>query len=88
MPVYDFECSCGERSDDVFVHKCNSAVKCKSCSKRMKRLYPIRSNFYPKCFPAEGIYLEHVSPEGKTFYSEKEMRAWEKSTGQELGALL
>lgn len=89
MPIYDFECSsCGHVLKDQFVTGWDSVIVCSACSGTMIHLFPIDSNFYPKCFPAEGIYLEHVSPTGKTFYSEKEMRDWQKSSGQELGALL
>jgi len=41
-----------------------------------------------RVFPADGVYLEHVSPKGKTFYSRKEMKDYEKKHNVELGYLL
>lgn len=90
MPVYDYKCPCCERKDcDVFVHRHDVVHKCIQCGAKMARLFTDTVRFLAaKIFPSEGIYLEHVSPTGKTFHSEKEMRQWEKDTGQELGALL
>lgn len=32
-------------------------------------------------FPADGIFLEHVEPQGRRFFSRAEMRSYEKKTG-------
>jgi len=83
MPVYDYKCpNCGRKEGDVFVHKHDEAVSCKQCHEKMSRLFPDSSKYVrAKCFPAEGIFMEHVCPDGKRFYSEKEMRDYEKKTG-------
>jgi hypothetical protein len=39
-------------------------------------------------FPADGIHLEHVSAQGKTFHSTKEMQSYAREKNLELGALL
>ncbi len=89
MPIYDLTCiDCGKKLMDVFVHSYKDKVKCPRCRGTMKRVVPKSSKFIgAKCFPAEGIYLEHVSTKGKTFYSEKEMRDFEKKTGMEIARL-
>lgn len=38
-------------------------------------------------FPAEGIFLEHVSPEGKRFFSKQEMKDYAKKHDLEIGYL-
>lgn len=88
MPIYDYEClSCKTKETDVFTRSWDEKRKCKACGKIMKRLFPIDSRFYPDIFPAEGIFLEHVSPEGKRFFSKKEMRDYAEEHDLELGAL-
>ena len=86
MPIYDFECECGQKKHDEFTHSWKDKVFCNKCKKEMKKLFV--NTFYAKVFPRGGLYLEHVSATGHTFHSEKEMRQWEKATGQQLGALL
>lgn len=90
MPVYDFKCpSCGRIKKDEFVHKYDAKVKCVQCGAQMKKLFTSSVKFVgAKVFPSEGVHLEHVSPSGHTFHSEKEMRQWEKEHNQELGYLL
>ena len=85
MPIYDFKClKCGKEKKDVFTRSWEEIVKCE-CGKEMQK---VPSRFMPDVFPAEGLHLEHVSPEGKTFHSKKEMRQYEKDHNVELGALL
>jgi putative FmdB family regulatory protein len=88
MPVYDFRCEkCGEKKNDEFVHKRDAVVTC-ACGAVMTRLFPDSSRYIgAKCFPAEGIYLEHAGPKGTRFYSEKEMRQYEKATGATIARL-
>lgn len=89
MPVYDYKCpACNGKEEDVFVHSFDAVVKCKICRANMSRLFPNSAKYIgAKCFPSEGIFLEHVGPTGKRFYSEKEMKAFEKKTGTEIGML-
>ena len=85
-PIYDFLCpKCEKKKIDVFVHSWNDEVKCNDCDVAMTRLF---SGFpIPHVFPADGIFLEHVSAHGKRFYSKKEMQLYAKDHDLELGAL-
>jgi len=47
----------------------------------------IPSLLVPHVFPAEGIFLEHVSPEGKRFFSKQEMKDYAKKHDLEIGYL-
>jgi len=87
MPFFNYKCPhCNCIVNDVFVHKFDNEVKCSNCKAVMKRLFS--SKFVgAKCFPREGIFLEHVSARGKTFHSEREMRDFEKKTGTTIGRL-
>ena len=38
--------------------------------------------------PHGGFHLEHVEPEGRTFYSKRELKDYCKTTGMKVGALL
>lgn len=89
MPVYDYLCpECEQKKTDVFVHHHDDVVKCGQCRIPMKKLFPNSARYIAaKCFPAEGIFLEHVGPHGKTFHSEKEMRNWERQTGGTIARL-
>ncbi len=83
MPVFDYKCpSCERKIIDEYVSHYKNKVKCKQCGANMSKLVPIRVN--ADVFPAEGVYLEHVSATGKTFYSKKEMRTFEKENKMEL----
>lgn len=85
MPIYDYKCpSCDETQKDVFVHNWDTKITCK-CGKTMQKL--ISTGIAAKVFPSDGIFLEHVSPEGKRFYSKKEMQDYAKKHDLELGAL-
>ena len=84
MPIYDFICpACKTKQKDVFVKSWEEVIKCK-CGKQMNKL---PSLFIANTWPMDGIYLEHVSPEGKTFHSKKEMKEYAKTNDLELGAL-
>ena len=87
MPIYDFKCGkCGRVELDQFFHTWkDSHLQCEDCKQEMDKLVgkPV-----PKCFPADGVFLEHVSAEGKTFHSTSEMRKFEKDNDMELGYLL
>lgn len=85
-PIFDYKCpNCDIKITDRFVHKYNERIFCKQCGSIMSKLVP--TTVGAKTFPADGIYLEHVEPGGKTFYSEKEMRIYEKETGTTIGML-
>ncbi len=89
MPVFDYLCPCCEQKKvDVFIHSCKKFVKCKQCHIPMKRLFPNSTRFIgAKCFPAEGIFLEHAGPNGIRFYSKKEMQQYERDTGATIAQL-
>lgn len=85
MPFFDFLCdSCKHVSEDVFICHHSNCVFCPQCKKEMRKL---PSCFALDCFPADGIHLEHVSKEGKTFFSKTEMRKYANKHDLELGAL-
>jgi len=87
MPTFDFECpKCKKLLEDEFVKHWNVRVKCPDCDSIMNKLPP--TGVGAKVFPIEGVYLEHVSPEGKTFHSTGEMRKYERDNDVELGYLL
>lgn len=84
MPTYDFKClECGEKLEDVFQRMSEDNPTC--CGVKMETVPGLCSGYV---FPAEGIYLEHVSATGKTFHSKQEMRNYAKENNLELGALL
>jgi len=87
MPVFDYLCpKCGYRKDDVYVHRYYNLISCDKCMATMQKLVPNKVTV--QCFPSEGIYLEHVGPKGKRFYSKKEMIRYANEHDLELGALL
>jgi hypothetical protein len=47
----------------------------------------IPCGFSPSVFPSDGIFLEHVSPEGHRFMNKNEMKEFEKRTGTTIGYL-
>jgi len=84
--IFDYQCLlCNEVQKDIFVHTTESPVACSKCGGETLRLFPTR--FSAHVFPSEGVHLEHVEPNGKTFYSKKEMRQYAKEHNLELGAL-
>ncbi len=83
MPIYDMICICGLEKKDVFTRSWSEDIRC-DCGKVMRKR---PSRFFPDVFPNGGIFLEHVSPSGETFYSKKEMRQYAKDNDLELGAL-
>ena len=86
MPIFDYKCPCcGVKKDNVFVHKYDKVIKCTNCRATMKKLVP--TGIAGVCFPSEGIFLEHVSPTGKTFHSKKEMHEYEVKNGMEIDCL-
>ena len=85
MPIYDFKCNCGNKLTDEFVKSWEIKVKCPACKKIMVRLFPLTNAYV---FPADGITLENVGPQPKTFRSKKEMVVFARENKMELGALL
>ena len=86
MPIYDYECiECGADRKDEFVHSWESVVLCENCGSEMNRKFPDSFVFQP--WPADGLFLKHVCPEGKTFMSKRELQSYAKEHDLELGAL-
>ena len=80
MPLYDYKCPCCERKlKDRLVKDKDEEVKCIQCNTPMHRLFP--SSVSVQIFPSEGIFFEHTSDKGDTFYSKKEMKEFSKKTG-------
>ena len=83
MPIFDYKCLCGIIKKDIFMKSWDAIQLC-DCGKVMEK---IPSPFLADVFPNGGIHLEHVSSEGKTFYSKNEMKKYAKENNLELGAL-
>jgi len=84
MPTYDFKCEvCGKRLDDVFQSIKADNPEC--CGKTMHTIPGLCSGYV---FPAEGITLDNVEAQPKTFHSKKEMVTYARKNNLELGALL
>ena len=84
MPIYDFKCpKCDRERKDVFTRTWQEGVRCE-CGEEMLK---VPSAFAPHTFPVDGIFLEHVSPEGKRFHSKKEMRDYAKAHDLEIDYL-
>ena len=76
MPIYNLKCPrCGGELKDYYCRTYGELVQCTSCGEAMQRI-PARVT--PDCFPAEGIFLEHVSSTGKRFFSKGEMKEFER----------
>ena len=90
MPIYDYKCpGCNRKQEDVFVHRHDSKVKCIQCHAIMKKLFSFGDRPpVADVFPADGVFLKHVSAEGKRFFSKRDMRKYEKNHDVELGYLL
>lgn len=87
MPIFDFKCpKCEHVEKDVLLKNWDSVQACVKCEP-IVLMQKIPARFFADVFPSEGIHLEHVSSEGKTFYSKKEMRQYAKDHDLELGAL-
>lgn len=85
MPIYKMRCPvCGGVEDNVFLRRWDEQYRCKNCKCVMSK---IPSLLVPHVFPAEGIFLEHVSPEGKRFFSKQEMKDYAKKHDLEIGYL-
>ena len=74
--------------EDGFVHKYDEVIKCSKCGSIMTKLVTGSSKYLAaKVFPADGVFLDNVSPDGKLFRSEKEMRDFERTSGMEIDLL-
>lgn len=83
MPVFDYKCNkCGRVEPDAFIRDNDDIPAC--CGTLMDK-----QAGFPRIyvFPTDGIHLKHVSKEGKTFYSKKEMKEYAKVNNLILGAL-
>ncbi len=86
MPLFDYFCDeCEFEIDDRFVRKYNARIKCPNCGKKMRKLPS--TGVVADTFPSEGVYLEHVSPTGKTFRTKTEMKKYAKKHELDLGYL-
>jgi len=84
MPVYDFRCpKCKKIKKDVYLPRWDMGQKCE-CGEDMTKL---PSLIAPHIFPADGIFLEHVSSTGERFHSKKEMKDYAKKHDLEIGYL-
>jgi hypothetical protein len=84
MPTYDFVClKCKKKKENVF--QTMSAAKPECCGEAMDTIPGLCSGYV---FPKDGIHLEHVSAQGETFHSTKQMQRYARKNNLELGALL
>lgn len=86
MPLYDYICSKCNNKFETIVSSRAELVVCEKCGSVADRQFPTSFNLLP--FPEDGLFLEHVSPEGKLFRSRSELRAYANEHNLELGALL
>jgi hypothetical protein len=85
MPIYDLICpKCRKKKSDVFTKSWEEKLMCDDCGVEMDK---IPCPFTPSIFPVDGLFLEHVSADGKRFHSKKEMKKYAKENDLELGAL-
>lgn len=87
MPVFDYICGdCKKKLENEYVVHYKDDVICPRCKTKMNKLFPNKMSH--GCFPNGGVHLEHVSPNGETFHTKKEMSDYAKKNNLELGALL
>jgi hypothetical protein len=87
MPVYDFRCpECERIKKDVFKHHWKDEELCTMHGRDYRVVMEkIPSLMIPHVFPADGIFLEHVSSTGKRFFSKKEMKDYARKNDLEIG---
>ena len=85
MPIFDYECDCGNVKKDQYVHRYDARILCFECGGAMKKM--VATGIGASVFPQDGVFLEHVGPDGKLFHSKDEMRDFEKKTGTTIGML-
>jgi predicted nucleic acid-binding Zn ribbon protein len=77
MPLFDYQCPCCKTKEEHFVHRYDDPVICKKCDVFMNKLFSGTFNNALQ-FPAEGLFLKHVSAKGHLFRSKAEMKQFEK----------
>ena len=87
MPRYDYDCpKCNHKEIDVIISWDKSdGLLCSVCGSIL--LKRVSVGVAADIFPSSGIFLEHVSEDGKRFYSKQEMRDFEKRYGMTIGML-
>lgn len=87
MPLYEYKCDACDFDDSEIrdVDDRNLPKICSKCGCEMRRVYSFSGGI--DVFPADGIFLEHVSPDGKRFFSKQEMKDYEKKHDMTIGML-
>ncbi len=86
MILFDYKCpSCNAEKMNEWVKKYDDDVICNQCHSKMSKMVP--TNIAVRVFPSDGVFLEHVSPQGKLFHSKSEMKKYAKDNDLELGYL-
>ncbi len=85
MPIFDYKCECGNVTRNKRVTDPDEKVHCINCDIWMTKMIP--TGIGASVFPQDGVFLEHVGPDGKLFHSKDEMRDFEKKTGTTIGML-
>jgi len=82
-------CEHGCKMWDQEGHKehCRKCTKSDFDDKPSEFMLKGRTYMRADVFPADGIFLENVSSEGKRFFSKKEMKAYAKKNDIEIGYL-
>lgn len=75
---------CKQETGSLFFTKEFPTGLCKTCKDDNRTR---ASPFAVHTFPQDGIFLEHVSPQGHRFMSKGEMRDYERKTGTIIGML-
>lgn len=87
MLTFDYLCNkCGCIKHNEIVRNFDDKVFCDECQNEMEKYYG-DTVVNTSIFPSDGVYLEHVSPEGKTFHSKQEMKDYARKNDLELGYL-
>lgn len=87
MPLYDYSCPCGERTEkfNPFSKRTKGAPKCPLCRTKMIPLFsaPKRDRLWE-----DGITLDHIADRPKHFKDRKTLRTYCDAHGLESSALL
>ena len=96
MPIYSYECNkCGHEVEEF--RRIADAMRLDTCEKCGSTMQKVQKSFSVSTWPPAsagsarrghgGVHLEHMGPNGKIFYSKKELRDHCKKNGLHSGAL-
>lgn len=59
MPIFDYECKCGEKAVDKLVRTSDAKVECPKCGETMQKAICAPGGFL---LMGEGFYKQHDAP--------------------------